>query len=225
MRSVTSHQKYEFKDNDKQSSSEGTNNFRSEETKIRPILSTWSDYLRLEDLTNAKVDAIKSGVPYVWDEKVGLAGNNLTIDKKLFKTLKEDFEAFAKKDQSEDYQIAAAFPTIIQFEDNQRKFRPLFTVDLSAIFSGNYREKGWDLTGFEFHPVLPNLIKFYGIEEEIAEKLPTKEGLKIFLESTFNRPFSTLQDFLQLIELPPKPLRTFASPYLLRFGYASYNHH
>ena len=68
-------------------------------------------------------------------------------------------------------------------------------------------------------------IKFYGIEEEEAERLPTREGLFVFLEAVFNRPFSTLQDFLNLIELPEKPLRCQPVPYLLRFGFANYNHH
>ncbi len=200
-------------------------NPRSDEAKIRAILSTWLDYIRLEDLTNAKVDAVKYETSYVWDKEVSLLGNQLIIDKALFKTLKQDFETHEKKGKSDDYQIAVAFPQIFQFENNLRKFRPLFTIDISSIFLGNFRAKGWDLTQFEFHPVLPNLIKLYGIEEEDAEKLPTREGLRVFLESTFNRPFSTGQDFLQLIDLPDKPLRSKALPYLLRFGYASYNHH
>jgi AAA domain len=197
----------------------------SEPTKIRAILSTWLDYIRLEDLTNAKVDAVKYEIPYVWDKGVSLLGERLIIEKTLFKTLKQEFETYEKQDKLEDYQIAVAFPTIVQFENNLRKFHPLFTIDISSTLRGNYLAKGWDLTNFEFHPVLPNLIKFYGIEEEEAENLPTREGLRTFLESTFNRPFSTLQDFLQLIDLPPKPWRTQTSPYLLRFGYASYNHH
>ena len=197
----------------------------SNEAKIRAILSTWLDYIRLEDLTNAKVDAVKYETNYVWDKGVSVLGNQLMIDKALFKTLKHDFETYQKKGKSDDYQIAVAFPQIFQFENKLRKFRPLFTIDISSIFSGNYRATGWDLTFFEFHPVLPNLIKLYGIEEEEAEKLPTREGLRAFLESTFERSFATLQDFLQLIDLPDKPQRSKALPYLLRFGYASYNHH
>ena len=197
----------------------------SNEAKIRAILSTWLDYIRLEDLTNAKVDAVKYETSYVWDKGVSLLGNQLIVDKDLFLTLKQDFSTYQKKGKSDDYQIAVAFPQIFQFENNLRKFRPLFTIDISSIFSGNYRAKGWDLTFSEFYPVLPNLIKLYGIEEEEAEKLPTREGLRVFLEEAFNRPFSTLQDFLQLIDLLDKPLRSKALPYLLRFGYASYNHH
>jgi hypothetical protein len=202
-----------------------SNNSRSAEAKIRAIMAIWLDYIRLEDLTNAKVDAQRHGVDYVWDKGVSLIGNYLIIDRALFKTLKQEKKAYADRNREEDYQIAVAFPSIAQFENNLRKFRPLFTIDLTPILLVNYRQKGWDLTEFEFHPVLPNLIKFYGIEEEEAERLPTREGLFVFLEAIFNRPFSTLQDFLNLIELPPKPLRCQPVPYLLRFGFANYNHH
>ncbi len=200
-------------------------NYLPDEAKIRAILAIWLDYIRLEDLTNAKVDAKRNGVNYVWDKGVSLIGNYLIIDKTLFKTLKQERDACADQNREEDYQIAVAFPSIAQFENNLRKFRPLFTIDLTPILSVNYRQKGWDLTEFEFHPVLPNLIKFYGLEEEEAELLPTREGLFVFLEAIFNRTFPTLQDFLNLIELPPKPLRSQPAPYLLRFGFASYNHH
>ena len=202
-----------------------SNNSLSNEARIRAIIAVWLDYIRLEDLTNAKVDAKGHGVDYVWDKGVSLIGNHLIIDRALFKTLKQEKKACADRNREEDYQIAVAFPSIAQFENNLRKFRPLFTIDLTPILSVNYRQKGWDLNEFEFHPVLPNLIKFYGIEEEEAELLPTREGLFVFLEAIFNRPFSTLQDFLQLIELPEKPLRCQPIPYLLRFGFASYNHH
>ena len=202
-----------------------TKNLRVDEARIRDIIAVWLDYIRLEDLTNAKVDAQRHGVDYVWDKGVSLIGNHLIIDRTLFKTLKQEKKAYADKNREEDYQIAVAFPSIIQFENNLRKFRPLFTIDLTPILSVNYRQKGWDLTEFEFHPVLPNLIKFYGIEEEEAERLPTREGLFVFLEAIFNRTFPTLQDFLNLIELPPKPLRCQPIPYLLRFGFANYNHH
>ncbi len=214
-----------FRNSENSSLTGQSNNSLSDEAKIRAILAIWLDYIRLEDLTNAKVDAKHHGVDYVWDKGVSLIGNHLIIDKTLFKTLKQEKKACADRNRVEDYQIAVAFPSIAQFENNLRKFRPLFTIDLTPILSVNYRQKGWDLTEFEFHPVLPNLIKFYGIEEEEAELLPTREGLFVFLEAIFNRTFPTLQDFLQLIELPTKPLRSKPTPYLLRFGFASYNHH
>ena len=214
-----------FRNSENSSLTGQSTNSRSDEAKIRAILAIWLDYIRLEDLTNAKVDAKRHGVDYIWDKGVSLICNHLIIDKTLFKTLKQEKKTCADQNRVEDYQIAVAFPSIAQFENNLRKFRPLFTIDITPILSVNYRQKGWDLTEFEFHPILPNLIKFYGIEEEEAERLPTREGLFVFLEAIFNRSFPTLQDFLNLIELPPKPLRSQPTPYLLRFGFASYNHH
>lgn len=88
-----------------------------DEAKIRSLLATWLDYLRLEDLTNAKVEAVKYETPYIWDKGVSLLGNHLIIDKTLFKTLKQEFETYQKKGQADDYQIAVAFPQIFQFEN------------------------------------------------------------------------------------------------------------
>ncbi|MDZ7970826.1 MAG: hypothetical protein RM368_38885 [Nostoc sp. DedSLP03] len=100
----------------------------------------------------------------------------------------------------------------------------MFTINVSTIFEGNYRSSGWNLTDYEFQPVIPNLMQWYGLEEEAAEELVTREGLKVFLETTFNRPFKTLQDFMGLIELPPFPVRSKLLPYLLDFEYATFNY-
>ncbi len=137
----------------------------SDEDKIRAIVSSWLDYLRLEELTNAKVDAEKYGTPCVWDKGVSLIGNHLILDKILFQTLKQEFKSYQKKGKSEDYQLAIAFPQICQFENNFRKFRPLFTIDLCPIVSGNYRSQGWDLT--QFHQEQD---KFYQRQRTIDEQ-------------------------------------------------------
>ena len=114
---------------------QSSNNSRSAEAKIRAIMAIWLDYIRLEDLTNAKVDAQRHGVEYVWDKGVSIIGNHLIIDRALFKTLKQEKKDYVKRNREEDYQIAVAFPSIAQFENNLRKFRPLFTIDLTPILS------------------------------------------------------------------------------------------
>ncbi|GFE71728.1 ATP-binding protein [Chroococcus sp. FPU101] len=195
----------------------------SKKEKIRSILETGLDYLRLEDLTEAKVEAIKDNEPQVWEKNVSLIGNQLMIERTLFQTLKGKIISSQQKNKPEDFQIAVAFPKIVQIEKSLEKFRPLFTIDISSIFSGNYRTKGWDLTQFEFHPIFSNLIELYGLDEEAnSNSLVTRQGLFAFLENTFNRTASTLQDLVQLIELPSKPLRSSPSPYLLRFGLSFY---
>ncbi|MDV3002590.1 MAG: hypothetical protein N5P05_004245 (plasmid) [Chroococcopsis gigantea SAG 12.99] len=195
---------------------------RQTKEKIRAILAAASDYLRLEDLTEAKVEAVKDNEPQIWEENVKLLGNQLIIPKKLFDALKAKVKSCKQNNRPEDFQIAVAFPRIVQIEGNIEKFRPLFTIDISSIFSGNHLGKGWDLTKFEFHPILLNLMELYGLDEEEVNSLVTRQGLFPFLKNTFNRPVETLQDWVELIELPSKPLRSSHSPYLLRFDLSFY---
>jgi hypothetical protein len=197
----------------------------AEDSQIRQLLKAWLDYIQVENLSNAKVEADDSEHPNIWDSLVNLVGDKLLIDESLFKSIKQQFKNSKNKGQTELPSIAVAFPQIFEIESNRRQFRPLFTINVSPIFEGNYRSSGWDLTEYEFQPVIPNLMQWYGLEEEAAESLVTREGLKVFLETTFNRPFKTLQDFMGLIELPPFPMRSKLSPYLLDFDYAPFNYH
>ncbi|MDZ8237602.1 MAG: DEAD/DEAH box helicase [Nostoc sp. ChiQUE01a] len=194
------------------------------DSQIRQLLKAWLDYIYLENLSNAKVEADESEQPNIWDSLVNLVGDKLLIDESLFKELKQPFKSSKNKTQSKLPSIAVAFPQLYVVESNRRQFRPLFTINVSPIFEGNYRSSGWDLKEYEFQPVIPNLMEWYGLEEEAAEELVTKEGLKVFLETTFNRPFKTLQDFMGLIEIPPFPVRSKLLPYLLDFEYTHFNY-
>ncbi|MBD2616306.1 DNA helicase [Nostoc punctiforme FACHB-252] len=197
----------------------------AEDSQIRALLKAWLDYIKVENLSNAKVEADESEHPNIWDSLVNLVGDKLLIDESLFKNIKQQFKNSQKKVQTELPSIAVAFPQLYEIESNRRQFRPLFTINVSPIFEGNYRTSGWDLTQYEFQPVIPNLMQWYGLEEEAAESLVTREGLKVFLETTFNRPFKTLQDFMGLIEIPPFPVRSKLLPYLLDFDYTPFNYH
>ncbi len=192
--------------------------------KIRTLLRAWMDYIHLEDLSNAEVEAGSPEQPNIWDKGISLVRDQLLIDKSLFQDLFEQFKTLEKKGRQEQILLAVAFPQIYLVKKGQRKFRPLFTIDVSSILAGRYRNRGWDLTAFEFQPVLPNLMELYQLDEEEAENLVTREGLKVFLETTFSHSFSTLQDFLDLFELPSSPWRDKPSPYLLRFDFVPYNY-
>ena len=196
----------------------------TDSAKIRALLSAWLDYLHIENLSNAKVEAKDEQRPRVWDAGVSLLGDNLLLDESLFKELKQQLKDIKQKNKNSELCIAVAFPQLYIIEEGYRQFRPLFTVDVSPIFTGRYRSRGWNLTEFEFQPIIPNLIEWYGLEEETAESLVTQEGLKVFLETTFNHPFKTLQDFIGLIELPASPVRSKLLPYLLNFGYVAFNY-
>jgi hypothetical protein len=196
----------------------------AEDSQIRALLKAWLDYIQVENLSNAKVEADDSEYPNIWDSLVNLVGDKLLIDESLFKKIKQPLKSAKNKEQTKLPSIAVAFPQLYLVESNRRQFRPLFTINVSPIFEGNYRSSGWDLTQYEFQPIIPNLMEWYGLEEEAAESLVTREGLKVFLETTFNRPFKTLQDFMGLIELPPFPVRSKLLPYLLDFDYAPFNY-
>ncbi|MBG1270802.1 DEAD/DEAH box helicase [Nostoc sp. WHI] len=196
----------------------------AQDSQIRELLKAWLDYIHVENLSNAKVEADDSEQPNIWDSLVNLVGDKLLIDESLFKNIKQPFKSAKNFEQTKLPSIAVAFPQLYVVESNRRQFRPLFTINVSPIFEGNYRTGGWDLTQYEFQPVIPNLMQWYGLEEEAAESLVTREGLKVFLETTFNRPFKTLQDFMGLIELPPFPVRSKLLPYLLDFDYAAFNY-
>jgi hypothetical protein len=192
----------------------------SEKAKIAMLLPAWLDYIYLEDLSNTSVDAITPLRQNIWDKGVSLVGDNLLLSQSLFKELKEKYCL----NQAET-KLALAFPQIYQVSKNQRQFRPLFTIDVSSIFLNNFRKRGWDLTEYNFQPVLTNFMELLQLDEEELENLVTKEGLKVFLETTFKHPFSTLQDFMELVELSVLSRSLKRSPYLLRFDFvpANYN--
>jgi hypothetical protein len=163
-------------------------------------------------LSNASVDAVTPQGQNIWGKGASLIGDNLLLSKSLFQELKEKYFNKSNQNKSQSVQIALAFPQIYEVSKQQRQFRPLFTIDVSSIFLGNFRRKGWDLTEYDFQSVIPNLMELTRLDEEEVENLVTKEGLKVFLETTFKHPFSTLQDFLELIELPFSSLLLKPSP-------------
>jgi energy-coupling factor transporter ATP-binding protein EcfA2 len=197
----------------------------SETAKIKMLLQAWLDYIYLEELSNASIDAITPLGQNTWDKGVSIVGDNLLLSKSLFQELKEQYFSASDRQNKPETKLALALPQIYKVSKNQRQFRPVFTIDVSSLFLGKFRKMGWDLTEYNFQPVIPNLMELSQLDEEEVENLVTKEGLKVFIESTFKHPFSTLQDFLELVELSSSSLSLKRFPYLLRFDFvpANYN--
>ncbi len=194
-------------------------------TTVKKLLSTWLASIRLEELANARVEVGDHSEQNIWERDIGLVGDRLLLDKALFQDLKQKLTTLQQRGSEDDFQIAVAFPRIYSIEDQRRHFHPLFTIDISPIFAGEYSKRGWDLTeSFEFQPVLPNLMEFAFLEEEEAEKLVIREGLKTFLSETFKYPFTTLQQFLERVSLPDAPVRSQPLPYLLQFSFVPYTY-
>jgi hypothetical protein len=161
----------------------------SETAKIKKLLSAWIDYIYLEDLSNASVDAVTPKGQNIWLKGVSLIGDNLLLSKSLFTELKEQYFSKNALSNQPEIKIAVALPQIYLVQKKQRQFRPLFTIDVSSIFLGKFRSRGWDLTEYNFWPVIPNLMELFRLDEEEVETLVTREGLKVFLETTFKHPF------------------------------------
>ncbi len=197
-----------------------------ESEKLIQIVQSWLGYIRLEELTQAEVERSSDIYSKVVDKGVQLVGNKLLLDSEVFTQFQQQQQA-AKRGNKNDVQMAVAFPQIyiIQGKGKEQKLKylPLFTIDISPIFKGNYRKTGWDLTEYEFQPVVVNLMRLYGLEEEQAESLIVASGIGKFLEDTFKGRFPTLRDFLELVDLPEGKYKTSRQPYLLRCDFTPYN--
>ncbi|MBN3947222.1 MAG: superfamily I DNA/RNA helicase [Nostoc sp. NMS7] len=197
-----------------------------ESEKLIQIVQSWLGYIRLEELTQAEVERSSDIYSKVVDKGVQLVGNKLLLDSEVFTQFQQQQQA-AKRGNRNDVQMAVAFPQIyiIQGKGKEQKLKylPLFTVDISPIFKGNYRKTGWNLTEYEFQPVVVNLMRLYGLEEEQVESLIVASGILKFLEDTFKGRFPSLRDFLDLVDLPEGRYKTFRQPYLLRCDFTPYN--
>ncbi len=197
-----------------------------ESEKLIQIVQAWLGYIRLEELTQAEVERSSDIYSKVVDKGVQLVGNKLLLDSEVFTQFQQQQQA-AKRGNKNDVQMAVAFPQIyiIQGKGKEQKLKylPLFTIDISPIFKGNYRKTGWDLTEYEFQPVVVNLMRLYGLEEEQTESLIVASGILKFLEDTFKGRFPTLRDFLELVDLPEGNYKTSRQPYLLRCDFTPYN--
>lgn len=197
-----------------------------ESEKLIQIVQAWLGYIRLEELTQAEVERSSDIYSKVVDKGVQLVGNKLLLDSEVFTQFQQQQQA-AKRGNKNDVQMAVAFPQIYRIngkgKDQKLKYLPLFTIDISPIFKGNYRKSGWDLTEYEFQPVVVNLMRLYGLEEEQTESLIVASGIGKFLEDTFKGRFPTLRDFLELVDLPEGKYKTSRQPYLLRCDFTPYN--
>ncbi|NJM89939.1 MAG: superfamily I DNA/RNA helicase [Hydrococcus sp. RU_2_2] len=194
--------------------------------KLIQIVKAWLEYIRLEEMTSAEVEKGRGNYQKVFDSGVRLANNKLLLDSSLFEPLQQQYLSLKQRGQEREFQIAVAGPQIYWVQgkgkEQKLKYLPLFTIDISDIFQGNYRQLGWDLTEFEFQPVMMNLMRLYKLEEEQAESLIITEGIFRFLEDTFKKKFSTLQAFINQIDLPDN-YKTTRSVYLVRYNFVPYN--
>lgn len=176
-------------------------------TKVDVILSAWLQFIRLEDLSNAKVplkDAKEQGVR--------LIGNSLVLDETLFATLQESTASSSSEKQAP---WVLSFPQIFKVEQNQTQLCPLFSLDVTDIFKGSYQAEGWNVETFKMAEAGENLANFLNLDDEKLEQLNVKDGLRRFLEDTFGFGFDTLENWMQQVDISKYKIKR--QPYLFQF--------
>lgn len=198
-----------------------------DQEKLPLLVQAWLSYIRQEEMTLAEVEKGRGSFQKVFDTGVRLVGNKLILDSALFNQLQQQCLDALKRRKPHEFQIGVTGPQIYSTTgkglEQKLKYLPLFVIDISKIFQGNYRKSGWDLTEFELQPVVFNLMRLYRLEEEEAESLIVTEGISKFLEDAFKRKFSSLGDFIDQVDLPFGNYKTARSAYLVRFDLVPYN--
>lgn len=182
----------------------------NDQDKYPLILQAWIDYTHREDMAKAEVEVIRDSQPQVWTNGISLVGNCLTIEPNPFEQIK------AQSQTDSDFHLGLSFPQIFFSRAGNRVFLPLLTIDVTSIFSGDHREQGWDVEAFEFQAIGENLMRLYHWEEEEIQNLVTKEGLSMFLQTTFGLRRTSLQTLLNQMDLPdPDHYSSRRAAYLL----------
>lgn len=193
--------------------------------KLPILFDAFPEYLRLDDLARTEIEQGYGSYKRIFDESIQVIQDKLIIrERSLFDLMKNQSEQYL--DNSTQNRVALAFPTIRRVKGKGREqrnlFYPAFVLDVSPIFKGNFRSSGWDLKQFDVHPIAPNLIEFFGLEEPEIDTLLVNQGIHRFLQDVFKQPFPTLQAFLQQVDLPAG-CQASRTAYLVRLSLKSVN--
>lgn len=188
------------------------------------LIQAWLDYIKLEEMTAAEVERGHGAGQRVFDEPLSIAGNKLIIEEPLRKQLK------AAAAHQADFQLALSGPALYRVQGKgaaqQIRYLPLFTIDVTSILSGAHRKGGWDVTNFPFQPVVANLVRLCGFDEDEAERIIVSRGLLPFLEEITGQRCPSFQDFLnQLMPPPDRSIQLQERGYLLCAHLQPYNTH
>jgi predicted ATPase len=173
------------------------------ENKVNAILDAWLAYIRLQDLSSAEVPSAEAECA-----GIKLSGNNLLIEEKVFDKLR-------RKRTTKETTWAVSFPQICKEKDGKSALCPLFSLDVTHIIQSDYQVQGWNIENFDLVEGCESLVLFSNLEEEKLERLITKEGLRRFLETTFDIEFQSFEDWMQKVSLQGH--RIVKRPYLFEY--------
>ncbi len=193
----------------------------SEVSKINAILDAWLEYVRLDDYSNARVEASSDQVQL---RGINLVNNNLLIDADIFSKLQQKVNQDQKGKQETVW--ALSFPQIIDVDNKKSYLYPLFSLDVTAILKGDYQEQGWNLDSLTLTEAGDNLATYLRMDDEQREKLITKDGLRRFLETTFELTFDSYQNWMEIVNIPRRYREKIQrQPYLFEFGGGRFSYH
>lgn len=178
--------------------------------KAQVILEAWSEFIRLEDMSNAQVSVSKART-----NGVELHGNHVLIEVPLFLELQK---SYARKGQVNQNPLVLSFPQLSKVEKGKEFLCPLFSVDITSIFNGPHQADGWNIERFKVAEAGGHLSKFLRLDDDTIENLVTREGLRRFLETTFDIAFDS---FAGWMNSAPNyfqfATRAHAKPYVFEF--------
>jgi len=181
-------------------------------SKVDAILSAWFDYIALEDYSNARIKADNRDI--VKHPGVNLTGNNVLIEQATFSQLRQKVTSSQQKQQ--ESVCSLSFPQILDVEQGKSYLCPLFSLDITSILKGEYRQQGWNIEELKLTEAGDNLATFVGLDDEQREQLITEDGLRRFLETTFELEFGTYEDWMTKV-IVPRRYQIQRQPYLFEF--------
>ena len=181
--------------------------------KVDTILNAWLEYIDLDDYSSARVEAGKHDK--VKQRRVNLLGDRVLIEEAIFSELQKQVKQGQKPEQDTTWVLS--FPQIIDVEKGKSYLCPLFSLDVTPILKGEYQEQGWKLDRLKLTEAGDNLAIFLGLDDEQREKLITQNGLREFLETTFEFEFSTYEQWMQQVIIPRSKFGIQRQPYLFKW--------
>lgn len=181
-------------------------------SKVDAILNAWFDYITLEDYSNAKIEANSDAIK---QRGVSIVRDHVLIEQATFSELQQKATKGEKGQQEAVW--ALSFPQVLDVEKGKSYLCPLFSLDITPILKGEHQEQGWNLNDLKLMEAGDNLATFLGLDDEQREQLITQDGLRPFLETTFELEFGTYEEWVQRVIIPRRPNQIKRQAYLFEF--------
>ncbi|MEH1960676.1 MAG: AAA domain-containing protein [Nostoc sp.] len=185
-------------------------------SKVDKILNAWFDYIALDDYSNARIAANSDKVK-VKQRGIKLVRDHVLIEVGTFSELQKKVNQRQKFQQETAWVLS--FPQVLDVENGKSYLCPLFSLDVTSILKGEYQEQGWNLDSLTLIEAGDNLATFLGLDDEQCEQFITKDGLRRFLETTFEpTPFDSYQNWMERVVIPRRSRDQIQrQPYLFEF--------